>query len=374
MPLFDYSELGGGAELHFPTVIGIPMTVKLTLGPLADPDLFVAPVELNNEPTETLLGDLRKMLLIRSVEEVLGDLSLSGEARCPCHLGIGQEAVAVGVARHLSADDRLYGGHRSHSQFLALGGNPEALLAEVLGKENGCSKGMGGSMHLYGGDVGFGGSVPIVAGTVPVAVGAALAFKRRGLNNVGVAFFGDGACEEGVVHEAMNLASIMKLPMIFVVENNLFSSHLDIHLRQPGNRVARFAEAHGIATEVVDGNDVVAVSDSASRLVGSARSGEGPGFMEAVTYRWRGHVGADENIDVGVRRSAEEIARWKQRDPIARLEAALTLARGVKPDTFSNMRVHLGDQLKVALAAARNAPYPPPAALLDRVYHVGGER
>ncbi len=344
------------------------MTNPLFLGDLADPRRYTEPLDLRNHPTDALLQDLEKMLLVRATEEAIGDLSASGEAKCPCHLCIGQEAVAVGVARHLNANDRLYGGHRSHSQFLALGGSPESLLAEVLGKETGCSKGMGGSQHLYGVEFGFGGSVPIVAGTVPIAVGAGLAFKRRNLPHLGVAFFGDGACEEGGVHESLNMASIMKLPVLFVVENNLFSSHLDIHLRQPGNRVARFAEAHGIATEVVDGNDVVAVSEAAARLTERARKGEGPGFLEAVTYRWRGHVGADENIDVGVRRSPEEVALWKHRDPVGRLEAALVADRGVETTVFADMRARIAGRLETALADARQAPYPPAEALLDRVY------
>lgn len=343
-------------------------TASLSLGDLADPSTHTEPVELENRPTADLLADYEKMVLIRIVEEAVAELVVSGEAKCPCHLAIGQEAVAVGVARHLTPQDRLYGAHRSHSQFLALGGSPQSLLAEILGKEAGCSKGMGGSMHLYAENIGFGGSVPIVAGTVPVAVGAALAFKVRKLPNVGVAFFGDGACEEGVVHEALNMASIMKLPMIFVVENNLFSSHLDIHLRQPGNRVARFAEAHGVEAAVVDGNDVVAVAEAADRLIGRARRGEGPGFLEAVTYRWRGHVGADENIDVGVRRSVEEITQWKRRDPIARLEAALTSSRGVNGAALSDIRDRIQAQTGKALAYARAASYPEEAALLNRVY------
>jgi TPP-dependent pyruvate/acetoin dehydrogenase alpha subunit len=345
---------------------------QLSLGPLADPQEFTQPIALRNVATESLLADLEKMVLIRCVEEAIASLVVSGEARCPCHLAVGQEAVAVGVARHLTSRDRLYGAHRSHSQFLALGGTPESLIAEILGKETGCSKGMGGSMHLVDESCGFGGSVPIVAGTVPVAVGAAMAFKIRKLPHVGVAFFGDGACEEGVVHESMNLASSMKLPVLFVVENNLFSSHLDIHLRQPGNRVARFAEAHAIAAEVVDGNDVLAVADAADRLVSRARRGEGPGFIEAVTYRWLGHVGADANIDVGVRRSLHEVALWKKRDPIARLEAALTSERGVEAARLGEIRGKVKMIVEDALSAARSAPYPSADALLGRVYAPDG--
>jgi len=340
----------------------------ISLGSLADPKQHVEPIQLKNQPTDVLLSDFEKMVLIRSVEEAIAGLIVSGEAKCPCHLAVGQEAVAVGVARHLNSKDRLYGAHRSHSQFLALGGSPDSLLAEVLGKETGCSKGMGGSMHLVDESIGFGGSVPIVAGTVPVAVGAALAFKIRNEPQVGVAFFGDGACEEGVVHESMNMASVMKLPMIFVVENNLFSSHLDIHLRQAGNRVARFADSHAIPTRVVDGNDVLAVSDAASELAERARRGEGPGFIEAVTYRWLGHVGADANIDVGVRRSADEVEQWKKRDPIKRLETALRNDRGVVSGQFEEIRKKVTEQVAVGLEAARAAPYPAPEALLARVY------
>lgn len=346
----------------------------MSLGPLADPQEYNQPLLLRNEPTERLLEDWERMVLIRSVEQAIAELVVSGEAKCPCHLAVGQEAVAVGVARHLTSQDRLYGAHRSHSQFLALGGSPESLIAEILGKETGCSRGMGGSMHLVDESVGFGGSVPIVAGTVPVAVGAALAFKVRKQENVGVAFFGDGACEEGVVHESMNMASSMKLPVLFVVENNLFSSHLDIHLRQPGNRVARFAEAHGISVEVVDGNDVLAVASAAERLVSRARQGAGPGFIEAVTYRWLGHVGADANIDVGVRRSMEEVTSWKKRDPIARLETALAFDRGVKSTQFDAVKDRVDTIVKNAVAAARTAPYPAAEALLGRVYARHGEQ
>ena len=157
-------------------------------------------------------------------------------------------------------------------------------------------------MHLFAEETPFCGSVPIVAGTVPLAVGAALAAKLDGSPEVGIAYFGDGACEEGIVHESLNLASQMKLPVLFVVENNFYSSHMDIKLRQPSDRTARFADAHLIDTEVVDGNNVVEVANAAGRLIEQARTGKGPGFLECVTYRWRGHVGPDENIDVGIRR------------------------------------------------------------------------
>lgn len=349
------------------------MELRTTLGALADPTSQLDPLELKNLPGSDLLEDLRTMVTIRLAEAAVGSMVESGEAKCPCHLGIGQEAVAVGVCRVLTPNDRLYGGHRAHSQYIALGGSLPEMFAEILGKQTGASKGMGGSMHLYAPETGFHGSVPIVAGTVPVAVGAALAAKMDGSDIIAVPVFGDGACEEGGVHESLNMASIMKLPVVFVVENNLYSSHLDINLRQPFDSVARFAQAHGIETEVVDGNDVVATRLAMERLVARARAGDGPGFLEAVTYRWRGHVGHREDIDVGVRRSPEEVAAWKARDPIRRLVDALTERNEFDEHAFTSLNSEVQNEVDNAVTLARQADYPPVKALLDMVYaHAAG--
>lgn len=351
------------------------MELRTTLGPLADPYSPLEPLELRNTGASDLLECLRSMIKIRRAEAVVGGLVESGEAKCPCHLGIGQEGVAVGICQPLTPNDRLYGGHRAHSQYIALGGSLTEMFAEILGKQTGASKGMGGSMHLYAPETGFHGSVPIVAGTVPIAVGAALAAKMDGSDAVAVPVFGDGACEEGGVHESLNMASIMKLPVVFVVENNLYSSHLDINLRQPFDSVARFAQAHGIETEVVDGNDVVATRLAMEHLVSRARAGDGPGFLEAVTYRWRGHVGHREDIDVGVRRSPEELEAWKARDPIQRLVDALITRKDITAAAVDEMHCSVQDEVDVAVTAARQADYPPVKALLDMVYaHAAGGR
>ena len=351
------------------------MELKTALGPLADPYEPLQPLELSNLSGAELIEDLRKMITIRLAEEAVADLVESGEAKCPCHLGIGQEAIAVGVCRTLTNRDRLYGGHRAHSQYLALGGDLEKMFAEILGKETGASQGMGGSMHLYAPETGFHGSVPIVAGTVPVAVGAALAAKMDGSDAVAVPVFGDGVCEEGGVHESLNLAASMKLPVVFVVENNLYSSHLDIGLRQPHDSVSRFAQAHGVASEVVDGNDLVATRLAAERLVNRARAGEGPGFLEAVTYRWRGHVGHREDIDVGVRRSEGELEAWKARDPIKRLVDALVSRKDITESKVEDISDGVQAEVDEALVNARGAPYPAVHALMDMVYtHAAGGR
>jgi acetoin:2,6-dichlorophenolindophenol oxidoreductase subunit alpha len=342
------------------------------LGSLADPAYYNQPIELGNLSTEILLDALRSMLRIRYAEEAVADLYLAGEAKCPCHLGIGQEAVAVGLSAHLRNSDRIFGGHRSHSHYLALGASMDKMMAEILGKATGASQGMGGSMHLFAPEVGFQGSVPIVGATIPIAAGAGLAAKMDGRGDVAIGYFGDGACEEGVMHETLNMAAVMNLPVIFVAENNLYSSHLDIGLRQPANSVARFAEANRITTRVVDGNDLVAVHQAAGDLIEAARAGKGPGFLEAVTFRWRGHVGPNEDIDVGVQRAPEILVAWKKRDPVARLWQAILDDRKIDPKELPDMEVAVRKEIQDSVEAARLAPYPPESALLDFVYAPAG--
>lgn len=347
--------------------------MTFSLGTLADPQHHVSPITLGNQPTESLIACLRKMLEIRFAEEAIAALSVAGEALCPCHLGIGQEAIAVGLSAELRTSDRVFGGHRSHSHYLALNGSMDGLMAEVLGKVTGASRGMGGSMHLFAPEVGFHGSVPIVGATIPIAAGAALAAQMDGAGDVAVAYFGDGACEEGVFHETLNMATVMKLPCIFVVENNLYSSHLDIGLRQAADSVARFAEAAQMRNRVIDGNDVVAVRMAAADLIGAARRGEGPALLEAVTFRWRGHVGPNEDIDVGVRRSQSELAAWKRRDPVARLWSSLIADRGVDAKLLDQWSAEIRMSIAASVDRARAAPYPQGSALLDLVYAPVGE-
>jgi pyruvate dehydrogenase E1 component alpha subunit len=344
------------------------------LGRLADPDFYQAPLDIQGCDPARLLRQLEQMLLIRLCEEKLGDSKRDGLIGGPVHLGIGQEAIAVGVSEHLRASDRVFGTHRSHSHLLALGAAPEVLFAEILARPGGVSRGMGGSMHLWSGANGFYGSVPIVAGTVPLAVGAALAARMDARGDVAVAYFGDGACEEGVVHESLNLARVLEVPVVFVVENNLFSSHLHVSLRQPSDCMARFAAAHGIESQVVDGNDVVAVSRGARRLIDQARSAHAPGFLEAVTYRWRGHVDWREDIDVGVHRSAEELARWKRRDPVARLVQALIRADRLSEQAFGSMLFAVKERVETAWRAAEREPAMPDHALTAYVHAPSSKR
>jgi len=338
------------------------------LGDLANPDHYTQHLDLLDFQKDDLVLFLESMLAIRIIEEQVAYLIETDLAKCPCHLGIGQEAIAVGVGHTLRHTDRVFGTHRSHSHYLALGGGIEALFAEILGKNTGCSRGMGGSMHLYAKDKGFYGAVPIVGGTVPIAVGAGLAAQMDRRGDIAVSYFGDGTIEEGVVQEALNLASVMMLPVLFVCENNLFASHLDIHYRQPSDRVARFADAHHIPARVVDGNDVLAVARAARELTDVSRQGGGPGFIEAITYRWRGHVGSDEDIDVGLRRKAKDLVAWKKRDPIRRLVDAMIERKWIAQQDYNSLVETIRTRVLQASKKAQDAPYPDPSALMNFVY------
>lgn len=338
------------------------------LGEFADPRKLCGPIELSELDTAFLEYYLESMMKIRIVELKLADARRDGLIGGPVHLGVGQEAVAVGVSKELRSSDRIFGAHRSHSHILALGSSIHKLFAEVLGRDTGLSRGMGGSMHLWDQPRGFYGSVPIVSGTVPLAVGAGLAAKLQKTGDVAVAYMGDGAVEEGVVHESLNLARMLKVPVIFIVENNLFASHMHISMRQPKDSTARFAQANDIEYRVLDGNDVIAVKDSAEYLIDRARNGGGPGFIEAITYRWYGHVDWREDIDVGVNRSLEDVASWRLRDPILRLKTAMCDV-GLWSDALNEeLECRLQSEIDTEWLRALSDPYPENATLLDRVY------
>jgi pyruvate dehydrogenase E1 component alpha subunit len=343
-------------------------TMKRDLGDLADPTKHFEPIEIGGEDPATLVKHLRQMVFIRMAEQHLAQMRKDGHIGGPVHLGAGQEAVAVGVSEGLRNTDYVFGAHRSHAHLLALGSSLHGLFAEVLGKATGLSRGMGGSMHLWDESCGFYGSVPIVAGTVPLAVGAALAAKLKGTDAVSVSYFGDGAAEEGAIHESLNLARVLKAPVLFVAENNFFSSHLEIDRRQPLNALSRFAAAHDIPSETVDGNDVVAVRKAAARLLARCRAADGPGFLEAVTFRWYGHVDWREDIDVGVSRSATHLADWRARDPVARLSTAMeAVGLWSKPQALS-LFDDIGRSISEAWSQAMNDPWPDEELLLGAVY------
>jgi pyruvate dehydrogenase E1 component alpha subunit len=286
----------------------------------------------------------------------------------PVHLGAGQEAIAVGISKYLRKSDKIFSGHRSHAHLLAMGSDPYRLFAELLGRSTGLTKGMGGSMHLWDGPNGIYGAVPIVAGTVPLAVGAALALKMQNKDDIAVAYFGDGAIEEGVVHESLNLARQLRVPVLFVCENNLFSSHMHISQRQPSNSVARFSKANDIETETVDGNNIIDVENTASRLIDIARNKKMPVFIEAITYRHYGHVDWQEDIDVGINRSPSDLNLWKLGDPIVRLENALLAANSSNKDELQKIKTDITKKIDLAWSLALDDSEPESKSLLNFVY------
>ena len=309
----------------------------------------------------------RSMLRIRRIEEALADRYAEQEMRCPMHLCIGQEAIAVGVCAALSGNDVVFGNHRAHGHYLARGGNLKAMIAELYGRVTGCCGGRGGSMHLIDLGVGFMGATPIVGGTVPLAVGSAWAAALMGEPRVSVVFFGDGCFEEGVVHESLNFAALHKLPVVFVCENNEFSVYTRLTERQPDRPIYRVAEAHGVAACAGDGNDVEAVLSIAQAAVAKARQGEGPQFIELKTYRWREHCGPSFDDDLNYR-SKPEIESGLKDCPIAKLLTRLKHGNVIASSEVSRFEAEIRDEIKAAFQFALASAKPSSKAAEERLY------
>ena len=303
------------------------------------------------------------MLRIRLVEEVIAERYAEQEMRCPTHLCIGQEAIAAGVSNVLRAEDFVVGGHRSHGHYLAQDADLKSMLAELYGKAAGCCAGNGGSMHLVDLEHGFLGAVPIVGSTIPIGVGAAFAAKLRGEKRVIIVYFGEGATEEGVFHEAMNFAMLKNVPCVFVCENNLYSVYSPLSVRQPEGRTpTMLARGHGMEAEQGDGNDVLEVRRLASRAVDKARRGDGPTFLELSTYRWREHCGPNYDNELGYR-TVDEFERWKAQDPVNRFEKKLVTDQVVTADELNLVRSEMMRDIEDAFAFAKDAPFPEPSDL-----------
>jgi len=278
---------------------------------------------VQTEQDADLLELYSRMLLIRRFLEKVDSLYRQGKVHGPAHLGLGQEAIAVGAASVLRPDDQSIGTYRGHAHALARGASPEAILAELLGRAGGICAGKGGSMHITDVERGYYGSFAIVGAHLPIAVGLAWANRIRCTEQVTVCFFGDGAANIGAFHEALNLAALWSLPVVFVCENNQYMEYSPISAMIPVQRpAADRASAYGLARLVVDGNDVEAVRTVVGDAVQAARRGDGPALIEADTYRLKGHSAAD----AGAYRPAEEVAEWAARDPLPRAYAALQAA------------------------------------------------
>jgi TPP-dependent pyruvate/acetoin dehydrogenase alpha subunit len=304
-----------------------------------------------------LLLLFQSMLRIRRVEEALAQHYQEQEMRCPMHLCIGQEASAVGVCAALEKSDQIMSGHRAHGHYLAKGGGLKALYAELYGRATGCSGGRGGSMHLIDMNVGFLGSTPIVGGTVPIAVGAAWSAKLQNKNHVVVVFFGDGCFEEGVVHESMNFACLHKLPILFVCENNGYSVYTDLKSRQPDRTITAIADAHGLQTMRLDGNNVLEIYRSANTVVRNIRNESGPHFLELNTYRWMEHCGPNDDDHLNYR-PANEVKYWKDQCPIEQAKVQL-YAQGLLDDfSLKAMEQAIATEINEAFDYVSTSPFP----------------
>ena len=303
----------------------------------------------------------RDMLRIRRVEEAIAQRYAEQEMRCPVHLSIGQEAVAVGVCAALESRDGVFGNHRAHAHYLAKGGDLTAMLAEIYGRAEGCCKGIGGSMHMIDLAAGFLGAVPIVGATVPLAVGAAWAARIRGESKVIVVFFGDGTFEEGVVYESINFAVLHRLPVLFVCENNLYACYTRLSARQPERPLHGVAAACGCKTMTADGNDALAVLDASRCAVAELRAGGQPVFLECSTYRWREHCGPNIDDDLSYRPQTE-VDAWKAACPVNRLAAMLSDMPEHK-NFLADAEREIGEEINAAFAAALAGDIPRQADL-----------
>ena len=310
------------------------------------------------------LGALRRMHRIRRFEEAAEDSYIRGLSYGTMHLSIGQEATAVGACMPLSDADCITSTHRGHGHCIAKGAELKPMFAEFLGREGGYCKGRGGSMHIAEPAKGNLGANGIVGGGLPIAVGAALSAKKRGTGAVALAFFGDGANNEGVFHEALNLASIWKLPVVFVCENNQYAMSMAMARATAVANVADRASAYAIPGVIVDGNDFAAVAEASFEAVERARAGEGPTLIEAKTYRTRGHSRSDRNRY----RSREEIDEWKARDPIASFEYEI-VALGIAAEArVAEIAAEVEKEMAEAAAEASASPWPAVADLARDVY------
>ncbi len=292
----------------------------------------------------------QKMLRIRLIEERIAKEYSQQKMRCPVHLSIGQEAVAVGVCSALHASDFLVSGHRAHAHYLAKGGDLKIMLAEIYGKKTGCSLGRGGSMHLIDLYAGILGTTPIVGGSIPIGVGSAFSSKLKNETNITVIFFGEGATEEGVFSECLNFASLHSLPTLFVCENNLYSVYSPLDVRQSSKRdIVKIAKAHGVEASREDSNDVTKIYKQAKSAIDAVRSGLGPHLLEFATYRYLEHCGPNEDDHLNYR-PKEEVAAWKEKCPLNFLE--------IPPDAKEKMTNEIEKEIDEAFDFAEKSDFP----------------
>ncbi len=315
--------------------------------------------------SEQLLALYRQMINIRYTEEQLARSHQMGLVHGACHTYVGEEAIATGVCAHLRPDDAVFSTHRGHGHALAKGVSPHEVIAELFGRATGCSQGRGGSMHLFKPEVGMMGTSGIVGPCILQATGAGYSFKLLKTDQVGVAFFGDGAVNNGAFHEGLNLASIWKLPTLFVCENNLYATEVPFAYSAGNPNVGNRGPAYGMESVTVDGNDVLAVFEAAEEAVQRARGGDGPTLIECRTYRTRAH--SEGMRDAGYR-TPEEVEEWKERDPIKRYNEWLLENEEAGPETLAEIEAEVRATVADAEEFARNSPWPEPDTVSDHIF------
>lgn len=299
-----------------------------------------------------------KILRIRMIEEEIAKRYPEGRMRCPTHLSIGQEAVAVMVGEHLSSKDLMVSTHRGHAHYLAKGGDLKRLIAELYGKATGATHGRGGSMNLSDLQAGFVASTAIVGNTVPIGVGLAFAQQLKKEDAISCVLLGDAAVEEGVVYESLNFAVLKKLPVIFICENNLYSVNTPIHLRQPtGRKIHEMARGIGAKATHIDGNDVVASLDAVGEVMQDLRQQGGVWFVEFSTYRYKVHCGHED--DRGADRPRDEFDFWYARDPVFLLQHYLLETKALSMEDITSHRATIQQEINLAFDFAENSPFPP---------------
>jgi pyruvate dehydrogenase E1 component alpha subunit len=308
------------------------------------------------------------MLRIRMVEERIADLYSEQEMRCPVHLSIGQEAIAVGVCEHLNQKDIVMSAHRAHAHYLAKGGNLKSMLSELYGKSTGCAMGKGGSMHLVDLNSGFFAAVPIVGSTIPIAVGVAWAFKMKKSSNIVTVFLGDGATEEGVFFESLDFASLKNVPILFVCENNFYSVYSQLDVRQALDRkISVLAKSHGIKTFTGDGNNINHVSEIAKEAVEYIKVNNAPAFIELETFRWLEHCGPNGDDELGYRKKGE-LDKWIKRDPVSTYEALLVEKNQLSEKDILEVKEIISNEIDEAFKFAKESPFPELSILNQHIY------
>ena len=317
----------------------------------------------NKENPRELIDLLRRMWLIRAFEEKVSALYAAREIQGLVHLGIGQEAVAVGTCSLLRREDYVYGGHRSHGHAIAKGADINRLIAEIAGRATGYCAGKGGSMHIAAPEVGFVTATGVVGGTIPLALGAAFAAKERKKGQLAMVFFGDGAGQAGPFHESLNIASLWKLPVIFVCENNGYAEFTPLSAHTKIERLAQHAKTYGIAASTVDGNDLLVVREATRKAIEKVRVGKGPIFIECLTHRLRGHYEGDP----AKYRELSQLGEWKKKDPIARFIEVLKTSKSIIEKETEAVERDARALVEKAAAFALASPWPAPDDVSSQV-------